>query len=189
MKAKILLLILFSGLILCCRSKHKMTTTYQENKKETEQVKVDSVSIKNIQSAQNTSVDGLLKEKKNETSGEILITGKSDPSSPFVFHNVVGKDTIQSISIIGNAEYSINNHYTKVDNKRSEVRKEKFTNIIQGSAQNIVLKEKTKEIDSEVFDDTRTIKANGPQAGTWIVITIVIFFLIFIFFIYKYFKK
>ncbi|WP_435525376.1 hypothetical protein [Chryseobacterium indoltheticum] len=176
MKAKILLLILFSGLILCCRSKHKITTTYQENKKETEQVKVDSLSVKNIQSAQNTSVDALLKEKKNETSGEILITGKSDPSNPFVFHNVVGKDTIQSISIIGNAEYSINNHYTKVDNKKSEIRKEQFTNIIQGFAHNTVLKEKTKEADSAVFEESKTIKANGPQAGTWIVITIVIFF-------------
>lgn len=189
MKAKILLLILFSGLILCCRSKHKITTTYQENKKETEQVKVDSVSEKNLQSAQNTSVDGLLKEKKNETSRKIQIMGKSDPSNPFVFHNVVGKDTIQSISITGNAEYSINNHYTKVDNKKSEVRKEQFTHVIQGLAQNTVSKEKIKEIDSEVFEETKTIKANGPQAGTWIVITIVIFFLIFIFFIYKYFKK
>ena len=189
MKAKILLLILFSGLILCCRSKHKITTTYKENIQETEQVKVDSIIVKNMQSAQNTSVDTLLKEKKNETSGEILITGKSDPSSPFVFHNVVGKDTIQSISIIGNAEYLINNHYAKVDNKISEVRKEKFTNIIQDLAHNTVSKEKIKETDSAVFEETRKITANGPQAGTWIVITIVIFFLIFIFFIYKYFKK
>ncbi|VXB17260.1 hypothetical protein [Chryseobacterium sp. 8AT] len=189
MKAKILLPILFSGLILCCRSKHKITTAYQANKKETEQGKVDSVSVKNMQSAQNTSVDALLKEKKNETSGEILITGKSDPSNPFVFHNIVGKDTIQSISIIGNAEYSINNHYTKVDNKKSEVKKEKFTNIIQDLAHNTVSKERIKEADSAVFEETKTIKANGPQAGTWIVITIVIFFLIFIFFIYKYFKK
>lgn len=189
MKAKILLLILFSGLILCCRTKHKTTTTYKENKKETEQVKVDSFSVKNIQSAQNTSVDELLKEKKNETSGEILITGKSDPSNPFVFHNVVGSDTIQSISIIGNAEYSINNHYTKVDNKKTEVRKEKFTHIIQDLAQNTVSKEKTKEVDSAVFEETKKTKANGPQAGTWIVITTVAVFLIFIFFTYKYFKK
>ena len=189
MKAKILLLILFSGLILCCRSKHKITSTHKENKKETEQVKVDSLSVKNIQSAQNTSVDGLLKEQRNETSGKISIMGKSDPSNPFIFHNIVGKDTIQSISIIGNAEYSINNNYTKVDNKKSEIRKEQFTNIFQGFAHNTVLKEKAKEADSAVFEEAKTIKANGPQAGTWIVITIVIFFLIFIFFIYKYFKK
>ena len=189
MKVKILLLILFSGLILCCRSKHKMTTTYQENKSETEKVKVDSASVQSAKSIQNIALDALVKEKKNEISGEVLITGKSDPSSPFVFHNVVGKDTIQSILIIGNAEYSINNHYTKVDNKKLEVKKEKFTNIIQDLAHNTVSKERIKEADSAVFEETKTIKANGPQAGTWIVITIVIFFLIFIFFIYKYFKK
>jgi len=189
MKAKILLLILFSGLILCCRSKTKIATTYKENIKETEKVKVDSFSLQNINSSQNTSVDALLKEKKNETSGEILITGKSDPSNPFVFHNVIGSDTIQSISIIGNAEYSINNHYTKVDNKKAEVRKEKFTNIIQDLAQNTVSREKIKEVDSAVLEETKKIKANGLQAGTWIVVTIVVTFLIFIFFTYKYFKK
>lgn len=189
MKAKILLLIFFSGLILCCRSKHKITTTYKENEKETDKVKVDSFNVQNTQSVQNTSVDALLKEKKNEISGEVLITGKSDLSNPFVFHNVVGSDTIQSISIIGNAEYSINNHYTKVDNKKSEIRREKFTNIIQNLAQNTVSREKIKEVDSAVFEEIKKIKANGFQAGTWIVVTIVVTFLIFIFFTYKYFKK
>jgi len=118
-----------------------------------------------------------------------LITGKSDLSNPFVFHNVVGSDTVQSISIIGNAEYAINNHYLKTVNKKSEVRKEEFTSIFQDSAQNAVLKEANREIDSEVFEETKNINSTGFQAGTWIVITIVVTFLIFIFFVYKYFKK
>lgn len=189
MKAKILLLIIFSGLILCCRSKHKITSTYKENKSETEKVKVDSASVQSTKSIQNKAVDALVKEKKNEISGEVLITGKSDLSNPFVFHNVVGSDTVQSISIIGNAEYAINNHYLKTDNKNSEVRKEEFTYIFQDSAQNAVLKEANREIDSVVFEETKNIHSTGFQAGTWIVITIVVTFLIFIFFVYKYFKK
>lgn len=189
MKAKILLLILFSGLILCCRSKHKITTTYSENKKVTENVKIDSFSLQNVKSTQNNSVDAFLREKKNEISGEILITGKSDPSNPFIFHNVIGNDTVQSISIKGNAEYSINNHYTKVDNKKSEVRKEKFTNIIQDLTQNNISKDINKESTSTVSEESKEIKSTGFQTGTWIVITIVVTFLIFIFFTYKYFKK
>lgn len=189
MKAKILLLIIFSGLILCCRSKHKITTDFKENKKETEKIKADSVHMQDSKSAQNLSLETLLNEKQNETAGEVLINGKSDSSNPFVYHNIVGKDTLQSISITGNAEYSINNHYKKTDHKKSEVRKEEFTKIIQELAQNTVSKEKTKEAESAVSEETKKIKANGLQAGTWIVVTIVLTFLIFIFFAYKYFKK
>ncbi|MFL9833742.1 hypothetical protein [Chryseobacterium terrae] len=189
MKAKILLLILFSGLILCCRSKHKITNDYQENKKQTEKVKVDSVNVQHSNSIQNVSVDATLKESKNENSGEILITGKSDPANPFVFHNVIGSDTVQSISIKGNAEYSINNHYRKTDNKESEIKREKFTHIFRDFDQNIVSKEKIKELNSKISEETKEIKATGFQAGTWVVITIVVTFLIFIFFVYKYFKK
>lgn len=189
MKAKILLLVIFSGLILCCRSKTKIATTYKENIQETEKVKVDSLSLQSLQSTQSTSADVLLKEEKNEASGEILIKGKSDPSNPFVFHNVIGSDTIQSISIIGNAEYSINNHYAKADNKKAEVRKEKFTNIIQDLAQNTVSREKIKKVDSVVFEETKKIKVNGFELAVWICITVLGITLILIFFTYKYFKR
>jgi len=189
MKAKILLLIIFSGLILCCRTKSKVVTDYKEHKKETEQLKVDSVSAQNLKTIQSTSLNSFLKENKNETLGDVLIKGKSDLLNPFVFHNVVGKDTVQSISIIGNAEYSINSHYAKTDHEKSEVRKEIFTTVFQDLAQNTVSKEKIKEADSAFSEETKNIKSTGFQAGTWIVITIVVNFLIFIFFIYIYFKK
>jgi hypothetical protein len=81
------------------------------------------LSVQNLKLVQNSSADVLLNEKKNETSGQILIKGKSDVSNPFVFHNVIGNDTIQSISIMGSAEYSINNHYTKSDHNQSRSKK------------------------------------------------------------------
>lgn len=166
-----------------------MTAVYTENKKEKEKVKVDSFGLQSSESIQNTSSNILVKENKNEIAGEIMITGKSDSSNPFVFHNVIGRDTIQSISIRGNAEYLISNHYTKTDRKKSEVRKEEFTGIIQDLTQSSVSKEKIKETDSEVSSETVKVSAHGFQAGTWIVITIVVTFLIFIFFTYKYFKE
>ncbi|MCS3870482.1 hypothetical protein J3D55_003398 [Chryseobacterium ginsenosidimutans] len=188
MKAKILLLIIFSGLILCCRTKTKITTAHKENKKETEKVKVDSLSVHSLESIQNTSTDTLLKEKKNEISGDVLITGKSDLSNPFVFHNVVGNDTIQSISIMGNAEYSISNHYAKTDHKKSEVTKEESTKIIQDSAQKTVLKEEIKESTSKVSNETKKIKVTGLEVAAWIFLTVIGITLILIFFTYKYFK-
>lgn len=189
MKAKILLLIIFSGLILCCRTKTKIATTYKEYKKETEKVKVDSLSLQSLQSTQSTSADVLLKEEKNETSGEILIKGKSDESNPFVFHNVVGSDTIQSISIMGTAEYAITNHYAKSSNKKTENRKEESTNSIQDLSQIAVSKETIKEAASVISEETKKIKVNGFELTAWIFMTILGITLILIFFTYKYFKK
>jgi len=189
MKAKILLLIIFSGLILCCRSKTKITTTYKENIQETGKVKIDSLSVQSLQSTQNTSADVLLKEEKNEASGDLLITGKSDLSNPFVFHNVVGSDTLQSISITGTAEYTISSHYAQADNKKAEVIKEIFTNNIQNLTQKAISKEIIKEVDSIVSKETKKIKVNGFELAVWICITVLGITLILIFFTYKYFKK
>ncbi|WEK71292.1 MAG: hypothetical protein P0Y62_06960 [Candidatus Chryseobacterium colombiense] len=189
MKEKIILLLFLSSLILGCRSKHKITTSYQEDKKETAKVKVDSLSVQNLKLVQNSSADVLLNEKKNETSGQILIKGKSDASNPFVFHNVIGNDTIQSISIMGSAEYSISNHYIKSDHNQSESKKSESVNKVQDIAKNVVSKETNKEISSAISQDIKKIQSNGFQAGAWIVITLIAIILILAFFTYKYFRK
>lgn len=189
MKTKIMLLITFSSLILCCRSKNKITTTYKEHKNETEKIKVDSFSSQSSRLVHNKFTDFLLAEKINETSGEIMISGKSDILNPFVFHNVVGKDTVQSISITGNADYSINNHYTRTDNKKSEVKREKSANSIQDLIQKAVSKETIKETALVVSQETKKIKVNGFEITAWIFVTVIGITLILIFFTYKYFKK
>lgn len=189
MKANILLLLLLSSLLLGCRSKQKITTTYKEDRKETEKVKTDSLSVHHSTSIQNEYADAVVQEKKNEISGDLLITGKSDTSNPFVYHNVIGSDTVQSISIMGNAEYMISTHYTKADRKKSEVKKSVFTNSIQDSAQKVISKEAVKEVASKVSEETKKVTVNGFEIAAWIFITILGITLILLFFTYKYFKK
>jgi len=188
MKAKILLLIILSSFILGCRSKHKITTTYKENTKETEKVKVDSSSLHNLQSTESKTADVALKEDINEISGDLLIKGKSDASNPFVFHNVIGRDTIQSISIMGNAEYSINNHYAKINHEKAEVKKEESFHVIQDLTRKTSSKETSREVASKVSEETKNIQSNGFEIVAWIFIAILGITLILIFFTYKYFK-
>jgi PBP1b-binding outer membrane lipoprotein LpoB len=190
MKAKILLLMIFSGLILGgCRSKQKITTVSRENIRETETVKVDSLNLQNSETIQSELKDLAVKEKINEISGDFSITGKSDLSSPFVFHNVVGKDTVQSISIMGNAEYSIRNHYAKASNEKTENIKEAFSNISREANKNSVFKETEKEKASVVSQETKRIKVTGFGIAAWIFITVFGITVILLFFTYKYFKK
>ncbi|UTX50092.1 hypothetical protein [Chryseobacterium sp. MA9] len=188
MKTKILLLIILSSLMLGCRSKHKITATYKENTKKTEKVKADSLSLQSSQSNQSISGNVSLKEERNEISGDLLIKGKSDVSNPFVFHNVVGRDTIQRISIMGNAEYSISNHYAKAKHEKSEVKKEEITHVTHDLTQKTSSKEMIKEVASKVSEETKKIQSNGFEILAWIFITIIGITLILIFFTYKYFK-
>ncbi len=190
MKAKILLLMIFSGLILdCCRSKTKITTVSQENKQETEKVKVDSLGLQRVESTQNASAYISLREKADNISGNVLIKGKSDTSNPFIFHNVIGNDTVQSISILGNAEYSVSNRYTKASNERAENKKEEVTNVFQERAQSTVSKESDRAMTSVISEETKKLKVTGFEIAAWICITILGITLILIFFTYKYLKK
>lgn len=188
MKTKILLLLILSSLMLGCRSKHKITATYKENTKKTEEIKADSLILQNSQSAQSISDEVSLKEERNEISGELLIKGKSDASNPFVFHNVVGRDTLQRISIVGNAEYSISSYYAKANHEKSEVKKEETNHVIQDLTQKTSSKETVKEVASKVSEETRKIQTDGLEILAWIFITIIGITLILIFFTYKYFK-
>ncbi|MGN7863255.1 hypothetical protein [Chryseobacterium sp. 22458] len=189
MKAKILLLIVFSSLMMGCRSKHKITTTYKENTKEKEKVEVDSSGFRNIQSVEGKTDEVLVSENKDEISGDLFIQGKSDVSNPFTFHQVVGGDTVQSISIKGTAEYSISNRYTKGDYRKQEIKKDESVNMIQDSAQQSVSKETIKEVDAKISEETKNIKLNGLDAAAWVFITIMGITLILLFFTYTYFKK
>ncbi len=190
MKAKILLLIIFSSLILgCCRSKQKITTLSRESKKETEKVKTDSLSVRHTEAVHISDAQTEVSEKKDEISGDLLISGKSDLANPFIFHNVIGKDTVQSISIMGNAEYSISNRYTKASNKTSEIKKEKSADILRHTDQKVVSNKIIREKDSVISQETRKIKVSGFEITAWIFMTVMGITLILMFFTYKYFKK
>ncbi|AZA60769.1 hypothetical protein EG340_06825 [Chryseobacterium indoltheticum] len=166
-----------------------MVSFTKEGKTEVERVKVDSVKEIIRKDETKKITDQAVKKQVEDFSGDIIIKGKADSLTPLVYHNVVGKDTLQSILIKGNADFTISNHYKKAEEKTEGSKKEESTNFIQDLAKTAVSKETIKDVASAVSTKTNDITSTGFQAGTWIVITIVVTFLIFIFFVYKYFKK
>lgn len=186
---QIIILILLSSLLFSCRTRQKSVSFTKEGRTEIERVKVDSFKEAAKKEDVTKVTDEVKQVKKEDFSGDIIIKGKSDSLNPLVYHNIAGKDTLQSITIKGNAEFTINNHYKKETEDSKQIQKEQSTNIIQDLAKTAVSKETIKDVASAVTSTTKNIKSYGLQAGTWIVITIVLIFLIFIFFVYKYFKK
>lgn len=189
MKAKILIIILLSSLLLGCRTKHKTSFYSKEGRMEIERLKLDSVKEKTLKETTKKVTDQTIKKQLEDFSGDILIRGKSDTLNPLIFHNVVSGDTLQSIVIRGNADYFINNHYRKSDEKKQETSSEEKTNIIQDLAKTAVSKETIKKVASEVEQKKKEVKAKGFQAGIWIVLAVLGIVAIVIFGIYKYIKR
>lgn len=189
MKAKILIIILLSSLLLGCRTKHKTSFYSREGKTDIERIKIDSVKEKISKEITKKVVDQTVKKQIKDFSGDILIRGKSDTLNPFIFHNVVAGDTLQSIVIRGKADYYINNHYQKSTEEKKESSREEKTNIIQDLAKTAVSKETIKSVATKVEQKTKDIKSTGFQAGLWVVFVVLGIALIIIFFIYKYLKK
>ncbi|MEN5306843.1 hypothetical protein ABE425_04965 [Chryseobacterium cucumeris] len=189
MKARILIIILLSSLLLGCRTKHKTSFYSNEGRTEIERVKLDSVKEKTVKESTKKETDQTVKKKLEDFSGDIVIKGKSDTLNPFIFHNVVSGDTLQSIVIRGTADYYINNHYRKTSEDKKESSSEEKTNIIQDLAKTAVSKETIKAVAAEVEKKTNDIKTKGFQAGIWIVLALLGLVAIVIFGIYKYFNK
>lgn len=189
MKARILIIILLSSLLLGCRTKHKTSFYSKEGRTEIERITLDSVKESTIKESTKKVTDQMVKKKLEDFSGDIIIKGKSDTLNPFIFHNVVSGDTLQSIVIRGTADYYINNHYRKSAEDKKETSSEEKTNIIQDLAKTAVSKETIKKVAEEVEKKTNDIKTNGFQAGFWIVMAVLGAVGIVILGIYKYLKK
>ena len=191
MKINTIILILMIGISFSCRTKSKITTEFKEVINENKKNTIDSSTVNYSKFTQQESSNELIQEKSNETSGNVSIKGSSDSNNPFIFHHLVGKDTLQRISIIGNAEYVIDNYFTKVDKEKTEIKKQESTNIVADSSRIYVLDKFENTISSEQKNKMQEIETKGFQFATWVSFGIIVAILLLIFFIYtyKYFKK
>lgn len=186
---KILILILLGNLIFGCRTKHKTISFIKENKTEIKRIKLDSVKEIIHRDETKKITDQVVKKQVEDFSGDIVIKGKADSLNPLVYHNIVGMDTLQSISIKGKADFTISNHYKKVTENTEEKKKEESTNFIQDLAKTAVSKETIKDVASAVTSKTNDIKSKGFQAGGWIVFAILGVVFLVIGGLFIYFKK
>ncbi len=171
--------------------KTKQVTKSFETQKEFEKVDSKKDSIQNeVKSQEKEAISKKeTAEQKKESQTEIDIAGKAETDRPLEIFHVENGDTLQSFKVSGNANIVFRSKVSKSTEEKTEKKSESLVEKFKQFSENIVEENNVKERFKEVKNKTKEVKVKGFQAGTWIVITIVIFFLIFIFFIYKYFKK
>lgn len=130
-----------------------------------------------------------VQEKKDDFSGDIIIKGKADSLNPLEYHNIINGDTIQSISIKGNADYQINNHFQKTDNNKTESGKEESLNVIQKAARDMVSKETIKDVASTVETKAKEITEKGFTSGVWFTVIIIGISALVLLFLYIWLRK
>ncbi|VXB02422.1 hypothetical protein [Chryseobacterium sp. 8AT] len=184
-------LIMTLAVLLMMGCKTKQIVKSSETQKEFEKVNSKKDSIQNEVKNQEKEVISEKKstDQKKDSQTEIDIIGKAETDKPLEIFNIENGDTLQSLKVTGNANVIFRSKASKSNEVKTERKSESLVEKFKQFSENIVEENNVKERFKEVKNKTKDVKVKGFQAGTWIVITIVIFFLIFIFFIYKYFKK
>lgn len=186
---KALMIMLAALLMMGCKTKQVVKTS--ETLKEFEKVdsKKDSIQSEIKSQEKETISKKETVEQKKESQTEINIVGTSEIDKPIELFNIENGDTLQSFKVTGNANVIFRSKTSKLNELKTEKNSESLVEKLKEFSENIVEENNVRERIKEVKNKTKEVKVKGFQAGLWIVITIVVTFLIFIFFVYKYFKK
>ncbi|MBT0572528.1 hypothetical protein OKE68_11615 [Riemerella anatipestifer] len=171
MKSKFLLIIAVL-LLFSCRTRKKTDTHIQSK---TVEVKLkDSISVREIKQEQTTKVQDKLQIDKHSKHQEkkIEIFGNTEPEMPFVFHEVEGKDTLQSIIINGNAQFSVKSFKKSSQHTTEKKEEQEHLNEVQELARNAVSQRTINEVANEIRAVSNEVKSSGFTFGTWVWIII-----------------
>lgn len=180
MKTKLVLIILVATITNSCRSKLKITE-YSKGA-EIERIQTDTnkvVSIKeDLQAIKQSEKDVILKH--NQNAGEIQINGKTDSANNFTYYNVQNGDTLQAISINGNADFIFRNKWNQEDKKETVKEKTEEINKVAKVARKAVSQKMIKEIAKEAKNVNTEVKSTGFPFNIYVCGLIVVIVLILI---------
>ncbi|MFL9834992.1 hypothetical protein [Chryseobacterium terrae] len=186
---KAIIVILAVLLLMGCKTKQVVKSSETQKEFEKIDLKKDSIQNENKSQEKESISEKKSTEQKNQSQTEIDIVGKAEVDKPLEIYNIENGDTLQSFKVTGNANVIFRSKASKSEQIREENNSESLVEKFKQFSENIVEENNVKERFQEVKDKSKEVKVKGFQAGLWIVVTIVLTFLIFIFFAYKYFKK
>lgn len=180
-------LLAISFLLLNCRSRTKEVEALSF--KQAEVSIIDTFSIDSTEQEIN-EVKRVKKteEKKAETSsGEIEIKGSADAETPFTYENIVNGDTLQSITITGNADFIIKNYNRKEETVNKEETVSKFKNIISAVARTAVAKSTIKDVAKEIKSVKKATESKGFVFPVYLIIFGILAFILLLLFLWNKF--
>lgn len=151
--------------------------------------KTDTSSVKQVEEVVATiETEKKTEEVKTENnSGTIQINGKSDGANPFQYDNVVNGDTIQSITIKGNADFIIKNNYRKEETVKKEETVSENLNFVAKVARTAVAQSTIKEVATEIKSVQKNTESNGFVFPVYLFGFLILLFIVLLWFLWNKF--
>ncbi|HRZ96044.1 MAG TPA: hypothetical protein P5084_00695 [Paludibacter sp.] len=183
------LLLIFLLILTSCKSKEVI----KKKTFEKEAAKITSVkdSVKNEKKTEEKKEvkKSETSQKKNESKTEVEIKGKAETDKPFEIHEIENGDTIQTIKIIGNADFSIKTKRSKSDNSEKKTISETLENKLENFSRNLVKEDVLKEAAKEIRESAKEVTTKNFTFGAWLYGIIGTGFLIGAIWLWFYLRK
>lgn len=151
-------------LLNSCTSKKKVSIV-TERSMATQNFKDSVVSRENEQRSITREQNEATQNFK-DYEDEVNINGTSDTTNSFIFHNIIGGDTLASIRIKGNATFNIRTRNTQ--RNTHEANAVKFDNVIQQVAHEVTSEETIKNTAETIKNTAKVVKKNNFSLATYI---------------------
>ncbi|MDV4026823.1 hypothetical protein CMT52_21110 [Elizabethkingia anophelis] len=161
------LIILSFLLLLGCRSRkldRKITTEIKQSYEKVVKEESQNSVVKNTQKTEYKIQD---KETEKSQNTNVEIKGKTETGKPFKVHQVENGDTISSIMITGNADFTIKSNSRNSNKKQEKQESKENLNEVQKLARNAVSQSTIKDVANKIKEEAKRVESSGFQFGAY----------------------
>lgn len=183
------IILIFLLILTSCKTKEVIKKkTFEKEATKTTSVK-DSVKNEAKTEEKKEVKKSEISEKKSESKTEVEIKGKAETGNPFEIHEIENGDTVQTIKIIGNADFSIKTKRSKSDNSEKANVSETLENKLENFSRNLVREDVLKETAKEIRESAKEVTTKNFTFGAWLYGIIGTVFLIAAVWLWFYLKR
>lgn len=184
-----LILIMTLLLLVGCKTKKVSKTSESSTDVQKTEIKKDSTSQQSSVQEKDSVTKTEKKERIKDQETEITVKGKVDKDNPLELHDIKNGDTLQSITITGNADVVIKSKNKNSENSKKESKSATISDKIKEFSQNIVDENNISERASYVKNKVKDLKVTDTSTGVYITAIILGVVAIVMLFFFIYFKK
>lgn len=152
-----ILLIVMTLLLMGCKTKTSVKSKIQEKETiKTEYLKKDENLIQK-QEVKNEIKNAEVSEAEKKTDTEFEIKGQSKTDEPFELLEIKNGDTVQSFTVIGNADVFIKNKTTESKHEKKETSSSGLENTLKEFTKSLINEKKLTEKVSEIQEAKKEI--------------------------------
>lgn len=188
-KMKLTLVILSIFVLLGCRTKLNKKEKFKSEEITEVQFtkKADSLIQENEQKKEVKKSES--SEQKKESSTEIEVKGKAETGKPIEIYDIEDGDTIQALTITGNADVKFKTKRSNSDKSKKEKTESVSENLLEKYSRAAVKEENLKKAGKRINNSAKSLKTTDTSTGIYITAIVLGAVAIVVLFIFIYFKK